>query len=105
YGITVGADYRLNQNLVLGTALNYIAYKSEFATFAGEADQTGYSLSGLPPARAWSGSGHGARPGRDRYANRGAGVNRFGWPARSWRVWVAAAAVCAQRKKGATKCT
>jgi outer membrane autotransporter protein len=45
YGLTIGADYRITQQFVLGSALGYIDAQTELDNNAGDLDTQGYSLS------------------------------------------------------------
>lgn len=52
-GITVGADYRLTDQLVLGMALGYLRTKAEFDASAGDSRINGYSLSAYGNYYVW----------------------------------------------------
>lgn len=52
-GITVGADYRLNPDLVIGATLGYVANDTEFTTGNGRLKLDSYSLSGLMAWYVW----------------------------------------------------
>jgi outer membrane autotransporter protein len=45
YGLTIGADYRITQQFILGGALGYIDTQTELDNNSGELDTQGYSLS------------------------------------------------------------
>lgn len=52
-GLTVGADYRLTDQLVLGMALGYLRTKAEFDASAGASRINGYSLSAYGNYYVW----------------------------------------------------
>lgn len=52
-GLTVGADYRLTDQLVLGMALGYLRTKAEFDASAGDSRINGYSLSAYGNYYVW----------------------------------------------------
>ena len=52
-GLTVGADYRLTDQLVLGMALGYLRTKAEFDAAAGDSRIKGYSLSAYGNYYVW----------------------------------------------------
>jgi outer membrane autotransporter protein len=45
YGVTIGLDYRINNQFILGGAMGYIDTNTELENSAGETDTQGYSLS------------------------------------------------------------
>lgn len=56
YGLLVGADYRVNPDLVVGASLGYQSYKNDFTSIDGHAEMDGWSVSGFGswyPMKSW----------------------------------------------------